>query len=124
MCRRPRSIWISKYIGGGENERVRLNKLGGADWSKAKARAKAAAKKLAEGLIRLYAERAKVRGFAFPPDDEWQREFEDAFPYEETEDISSAVSRKSRRICSPIGRWTACCAATWASARPRSRCAR
>ena len=52
---------ISKYIGGGDNERVRLNKLGGADWSKAKARAKAAAKELAEGLIKLYAERAKVK---------------------------------------------------------------
>lgn len=77
---------ISKYIGGGENERVRLNKLGGADWSRAKTRAKAAAKELAEGLTRLYAERARLRGFAFPPDDEWQAEFEDAFPYEETDD--------------------------------------
>ena len=75
---------ISKYIGGGDNERVRLNKLGGADWSKAKARAKAAAKELAEGLIKLYAERAKVKGYAFPPDDAWQREFEEDFPYEET----------------------------------------
>ena len=77
---------ISKYIGGGEPERVRLNKLGGADWSRSKARAKAAAKELAEGLIKLYAERAKIKGYAFPPDDAWQREFEDAFPYEETED--------------------------------------
>ena len=77
---------ISKYIGSGDTERVRLNRLGGTDWTKAKARAKAAAKELADGLIRLYAARAKVKGFAFPEDDAWQREFEEAFPYEETDD--------------------------------------
>ncbi len=92
---------------------MRLNKLGGADWSKAKARAKAAAKKLAEGLIRLYAERAKVRGFAFPPDDEWQREFEDAFPYEETEDQLRCIAEikedmqsdrpMDRLLCGDVG---------------------
>lgn len=77
---------ISKYIGGGDSEKTRLNKLGGADWSRSRARAKAAAKELAEGLMQLYAERARLKGFSFQPDDEWQREFEDAFPYEETED--------------------------------------
>lgn len=78
---------ISKYIGsGGEDSAVRLNKLGGADWHKARARAKAAAKDLAAGLIKLYAERERLKGFAFPPDDNWQREFEDAFEFEETED--------------------------------------
>ena len=92
---------------------MRLNKLGGADWSKAKARAKAAAKELAEGLIRLYAERAKVRGFAFPPDDEWQREFEDAFPYEETEDQLRCIAEikedmqsdrpMDRLLCGDVG---------------------
>ena len=77
---------ISKYIGGGEPEKVRLNKLGGADWQRARTRAKAAAKELAAGLIQLYAERARLKGFAFPPDDIWQREFEQAFPYDETDD--------------------------------------
>lgn len=77
---------ISKYIGGGDPEKTRLNKLGGTDWSRARSRAKAAAKELAEGLLKLYAERARLKGFAFPADDEWQKEFEDAFPYEETED--------------------------------------
>ena len=77
---------ISKYIGGGEPEKVRLNKLGGADWQRARTRAKAAAKELAAGLIQLYAERARFKGFAFPPDDIWQREFEQAFPYDETDD--------------------------------------
>lgn len=77
---------ISKYIGGADEERVRLNKLGGTDWSRSRAKAKAAAKQLAEGLIQLYAERARQKGFAFPSDDAWQREFEDAFVYEETDD--------------------------------------
>ena len=104
---------ISKYIGGGEPERVRLNKLGGADWSRSKARAKAAAKELAEGLIKLYAERAKVKGFAFPSDDAWQREFEDAFPYEETEDQLRCIAEikmdmesdrpMDRLLCGDVG---------------------
>ena len=104
---------ISKYIGGGEPEHVRLNKLGGADWSRSKARAKAAAKELAEGLIKLYAERAKLKGFAFPPDDAWQREFEDAFPYEETEDQLRCIAEikmdmesdrpMDRLLCGDVG---------------------
>ena len=104
---------ISKYIGGGEPERVRLNKLGGTDWSRSKARAKAAAKELAEGLIKLYAERAKVKGFAFPADDAWQREFEDAFPYEETEDQLRCIAEikmdmesdrpMDRLLCGDVG---------------------
>ncbi len=77
---------ISKYIGGGEPEKTRLHKLGGTDWARARTRAKAAAKELAENLLQLYAERAKVSGFAFPADDDWQQEFEAAFPYEETDD--------------------------------------
>ena len=104
---------ISKYIGGGEPERVRLNKLGGADWARSKARAKAAAKELAEGLIKLYAERAKIKGYAFPPDDAWQREFEDAFPYEETEDQLRCIAEikadmesdrpMDRLLCGDVG---------------------
>ncbi len=104
---------ISKYIGSGDTERVRLNKLGGADWTKAKARAKAAAKELADGLIKLYAERAKVKGFAFPADDAWQREFEEAFPYEETDDQLRCIAEikddmqsdrpMDRLLCGDVG---------------------
>ncbi len=104
---------ISKYIGGGEPEKVRLNKLGGADWSRSKQRAKAAAKELAEGLIKLYAERAKVKGYAFPADDAWQREFEDAFPYEETDDQLRCIAEikmdmesdrpMDRLLCGDVG---------------------
>ena len=78
---------VSKYIGGGgEDTHVRLNKLSGSDWQRARTKAKAAAKDLAAGLIKLYAQREREKGFAFPPDDEFQREFEMAFEYEETED--------------------------------------
>ncbi len=78
---------VSKYIGGGgEDSPVRLNKLGGSEWQKAKSRAKSAAKDLAKKLIQLYAERRRLEGFAFPKDSDWQREFEEAFEYDETED--------------------------------------
>ena len=104
---------ISKYIGSGDTERVRLNRLGGTDWTKAKARAKAAAKELADGLIKLYAARAKVKGFAFPEDDAWQREFEEAFPYEETDDQLRCIAEirddmqsdrpMDRLLCGDVG---------------------
>ena len=77
---------ISKYIGGGEDAPVKLNKLGGDQWQKTKTRAKAAAKDLAEGLIKLYAERKRLAGYAFAADTPWQGEFEQNFPYAETDD--------------------------------------
>lgn len=77
---------VSKYIGGGEDAPVRLNKLGGEQWQKAKARAKAAAKDLAKGLIQLYAARKRLPGFAFAADSPWQQEFEESFEYAETDD--------------------------------------
>ena len=87
---------VSKYIGGhGEDEdgqiRTKLSKLGGTDWSRAKTKARAAAKDLAKGLIALYAERQRRPGFAFSPDSPWQKEFEDAFDYEETDDQLRAI---------------------------------
>ncbi len=77
---------ISKYIGGGEDAPVKLNKLGGDQWQKTKTRAKAAAKDLAEDLIKLYAERKRRMGYAFAADTPWQGEFEQNFPYAETDD--------------------------------------
>ena len=104
---------ISKYIGGGEPEKVRLNKLSGTDWQRARTRAKAAAKELAAGLIQLYAERARRKGYAFPADDVWQREFEQAFPYEETEDQLRCIAEiktdmqserpMDRLLCGDVG---------------------
>jgi transcription-repair coupling factor (superfamily II helicase) len=77
---------VSKYIGAGEDTRVKLNKLGGTEWQRSKSRAKSAARELARELIQLYAERRRRPGFRFPSDNEWQREFELGFEYEETED--------------------------------------
>ena len=77
---------VSKYIGAGEADSVKLSKLGGATWAKTKSRAKKAAQDLAAGLIALYSARLNRPGFAFLPDDDIQRSFEESFPYEETED--------------------------------------
>ena len=77
---------VAKYIGGGEEKTVKLSKMGGADWSRVKTRAKAAAKEMARELVALYAERQRVKGHAFAPDSVWQTEFEEAFAYQETDD--------------------------------------
>jgi len=77
---------ISKYIGAHSDDGlVKLSKMGGAEWKNTSSRAKAATKKMAGELIRLYAERRRTPGFAFPPDDDFCREFNDAFEYEETD---------------------------------------
>ena len=69
---------VSKYIGGGDDtEKVKLNKLSGDQWTKTTRRAKAAAKDLADGLIKLYAQRQRLGGHAFSPDTPWQQEFEE-----------------------------------------------
>jgi len=106
---------VSKYIGSGEEaqEHARLNKLGGTEWAKQKSRAKAAVKDLAKGLIALYAQRSRLSGFAFSPDSPWQREFEDAFEYEETDDQLRAVAEikqdmerprpMDRLLCGDVG---------------------
>ena len=96
---------VSKYIGGGGEDSDRpakLNKLGGADWTKQKARAKAAAKDLAKGLIALYAERQRRPGFAFSPDSPWQREFEEAFDYAETDDQLRCVEEIKKDMERPV----------------------
>lgn len=81
---------IQKYIGSG-GAAPRLNKLGGQDWLKAKAKARTAVKILAEDLVALYAKRAAAKGHVYGADTLWQREFEEAFPFEETDDQLSAI---------------------------------
>ena len=96
---------VSKYIGGGgqdESRPMKLNKLGGTDWTKQKARAKAAAKDLAKGLIALYAERQRRPGFAFSPDSPWQREFEEAFDYAETDDQLRCIEEIKKDMERPV----------------------
>lgn len=82
---------VSKYIGPRENGRIKLNRLNSDEWTKTRTRVKKAVAEMADELIRLYAERAKTVGFAFSKDSEWQREFEDHFQYEETEDQLQCV---------------------------------
>ena len=78
---------VSKYIGGGsEDKPVKLNKIGSDAWQKTKAKARKAAKDMAGELIQLYAARKRQLGYAFSPDAPWQKEFEDNFPYPETDD--------------------------------------
>ncbi|MBR6425699.1 MAG: transcription-repair coupling factor [Oscillospiraceae bacterium] len=94
--------FISKYIGGGEDSPVRLNRLGGDAWEKTVARAKKAAKDLAEDLIKLYAERARLPGYAFCADTPWQKEFEDAFEYLETDDQLRAIEEIKTDMERPV----------------------
>ena len=93
---------VSKYIGNPEQEHVRLSKLGGVSWQKAKQKAKKSATDLAEQLLKLYAARQKNPGFAFAPDDDWQRSFEEAFPYEETEDQLVCAQEIKRDMERPV----------------------
>ena len=87
---------VSKYTGAGEEKPVKLSKMGGTEWAKTRARAKSAAKDMAKKLIALYAERQRLPGYAFSPDSEWQREFEDNFGYTETDDQLRSIAEIKR----------------------------
>lgn len=84
---------VTRYVGG---ESPTLNRMGGADWAKAKTRAKKAVKEIAGELIRLYSARMASPGHAFAADSPWQREMEDAFPYAETGDQLEAIDEVKR----------------------------
>ncbi len=105
---------VSKYIGAHSDDGLlKLSKMGGNDWQKSKSRAKAAVKEMAKELIQLYAERMRKKGYAFPADDQMQRDFEAAFEYEETdsqlqaiEEIKNDMMRDSpmeRLLCGDVG---------------------
>ena len=93
---------VSKYIGGGsEDKPVKLNKIGSDAWQKTKAKARKAAKDMAGELIQLYAARKRQAGFAFAADAPWQKEFEDNFPYPETDDQLRCIADIKRDMESP-----------------------
>ena len=93
---------VSKYIGGGgEDANVRLNKIGSDAWQKTKAKARKAAKDMAGELIQLYAARKRQPGFAFAADAPWQKEFEDNFPYPETDDQLRCIADIKHDMESP-----------------------
>ncbi|MDQ0795932.1 transcription-repair coupling factor [Streptomyces sp. B1I3] len=101
---------VTKYVGG---EAPTLHRLGGADWTKTKQRAKKAVKEIAADLIKLYSARMAAPGHAFGPDTPWQRELEDAFPYMETPDQLSTIAEvkedmeksvpMDRLVCGDVG---------------------
>ena len=94
---------VGKYIGGGgEDTNVRLNKIGSDAWQKTKAKARKAAKDMAGELIQLYAARKRQSGFAFAADSPWQKEFEDNFPYPETDDQLRCIADIKHDMESPI----------------------
>ncbi|MDE6726553.1 MAG: transcription-repair coupling factor [Oscillospiraceae bacterium] len=104
---------VSRYIGSGDVSTVKLNKLNSDKWTKSKAKAKAAAKEMATELIELYGKRMKAQGFAFPEDDVLQEDFEQHFPYVETDsqlrcidEIKSDMQRvqpMERLLCGDVG---------------------
>ncbi|MBQ5588429.1 MAG: DEAD/DEAH box helicase, partial [Selenomonadales bacterium] len=91
---------LQKYIGN-EGDAPKLSRMGGADWIRAKTRARKAVVDIAKELVSLYAERKIKRGIAFDEDTPWQREFEDAFPYEETADQRRAIEEIKRDMERP-----------------------
>ena len=103
---------IRKYIGGGEGE-PKLNRLGSKEWENTKARVKTNLREVARDLIELYAKRQKAKGFMFSKDTPWQKEFEDSFPYQETEDQLRCISEvkkdmesdkpMDRLLCGDVG---------------------
>ena len=103
---------IRKYIGGGEGE-PKLNRLGSKEWENTKARVKSNLREVARDLIELYAKRQKAKGFMFSKDTPWQKEFEDSFPYQETEDQLRCISEvkkdmetdrpMDRLLCGDVG---------------------
>lgn len=104
---------VAKYIGPREDAGVKLHRLGGAEWQKAKTRVRAAVKDIAKELITLYAQRMKQKGYAFPEDTDWQHDFEAHFEYNETEDqlrcineIKNDMERDvpmDRLLCGDVG---------------------
>lgn len=104
---------LYKYIGNSADKQVKLNRLGGQEWNKTKAKVKASTDELAKKLIKLYAERENAKGFAFSPDTPWQKDFEDTFPYQETEDQLRSIEEvkedmekqrpMDRLLCGDVG---------------------
>ncbi|MGI8555248.1 MAG: transcription-repair coupling factor [Pyrinomonadaceae bacterium] len=96
---------VSRYSSG-EAAQPALDRLGGLGWQKTKAKAKRAMRDMADELLRLYAERKLVSGFAFSADSPWQEEFEDAFPYQLTTDQAAAIEdlKSDMQIAVPMDR--------------------
>lgn len=103
---------IQKYVGA-EGRDPKLSKLGGQDWNKLKEKARSSIRKLATDLVKLYAERSAIKGYAFSADTIWQQEFEEDFAYEETDDQLQCIAEikndmesdkvMDRLLCGDVG---------------------
>ena len=103
---------IQKYIGP-ESNTPKVNSLGGKEWTKAKSRVKESLREIAEELVKLYAKRQALEGFAFSKDTVWQNQFEEAFPYDETDDQIKCIEEikkdmesgqvMDRLLCGDVG---------------------
>lgn len=96
---------LQRYVGV-EGQKPRLSKIGGSEWSRLKKKVSSSVAKLAEDLLALYAAREMSQGFAFSPDCAWQKQFEDAFPFEETPDQLKAIAavKKDMERIQPMDR--------------------
>jgi transcription-repair coupling factor (superfamily II helicase) len=103
---------LQRYVGV-EGHPPKLYKLGGTEWTRVKKRVKESVQEMAQGLLRLYAEREAISGYAFSPDTVWQQQFEDAFPFQETPDQLRAIQEvkadmeqsrpMDRLLCGDVG---------------------
>ena len=93
---------VSKYIGPREDAHVKLNRLHSTEWQKTRQRVKKAVDEMADELIALYAKRMSVKGYAFSPDDEMQRDFEEHFEYQETDDQLRCIREIKEDMEKPV----------------------
>ena len=91
---------IRKFVGG-DKLKPKVNKLGSREWENTKAKVKKNLREVAKELIELYAKREKVRGYSFSKDTLWQKEFEDSFPYQETDDQLRCIEEIKKDMESP-----------------------
>ena len=92
---------VRKYIGGGESSEPKLNKLGTKEWTNTKERVKKNLREVAKDLIELYAKRQKMKGYAFSKDTTWQNQFEESFPYQETDDQLRCIEEVKKDMETP-----------------------
>lgn len=93
---------VSRYIGPRDDSGVKLNKLSSNEWQKTRNRVKKAVKDMAEELTKLYAVRAQTKGFAFSEECDWQRDFEERFPYTETDDQIRCIQEIKEDMEKPV----------------------
>lgn len=103
---------VQKYIGS-EGKAAKINKLGGTEWQKAKAKARKSINDIAEDLVKLYAARSTLKGYKYAKDTQWQYQFEDEFPHEETPDQLTSLEEikgdmesdkaMDRLLCGDVG---------------------